>query len=56
MKNDDREIIQNLIEVLFDPDAREDEVDDAAMDLGEFDDDLALNALIRAATESPSYH
>jgi len=52
MKNDDREIIQNLIEVLLDPDAREDEVDDAAMDLGDFDDDNALDALIFAANQS----
>jgi len=51
MKNDDREIIQNLIEVLLDPDAREDEVDDAAIDLGDFDDDNALDALIFAANQ-----
>jgi len=55
MKND-KEIIKNLIEILFDPNAREDEVDDAALDLGDYDDDCALNALVKAATESYAYN
>ncbi len=42
--------IDYLIELLFDASARIDERDDAAMDLGDFDDDRALNALIAYAT------
>ena len=37
--------IDLLIETLFDKSAREDERDDAAMDLGSYNDDRALNAL-----------
>jgi len=51
MTNNDRQIIQNLIEVLLDPDARIDEQDDAAIDLREYNDDRALSALIRAAQD-----
>ena len=40
-----------LIDILFDPTARIDEKDDAAMDLGEYDDDKALKALIKAAQD-----
>ncbi|MEY3201013.1 MAG: hypothetical protein RIR70_563 [Pseudomonadota bacterium] len=39
-----------LIDVLLDQNAREDERDDAAMDLAEFDDDRALNALVEVAS------
>jgi HEAT repeat protein len=35
-----------LIEILLDVNARIDERDDAAMDLGKYDDDRALNALL----------
>jgi hypothetical protein len=35
-----------LIEVLLDVNARVDERDDAAIDLGEYDDDRALKALL----------
>jgi len=43
--------ISLLIEVLLDKNAREDERDDAAMDLGNYNDDQALNALIKVATD-----
>jgi HEAT repeat protein len=39
-----------LIDILFDNTAREDERDDAAMDLGRYDDDKALNALLLIAS------
>ncbi len=42
--------IQGLIRVLLDPLAREDERHDAAMDLGDFSDDRALDALIIIGT------
>lgn len=42
--------IDLLINTLLDYSAREDERDDAAMDLGEFDDDRALNALSQVAS------
>jgi len=38
--------VELLIRVLLDKNARIDERDDAAMDLGKYDDDRALNALI----------
>ena len=38
--------VELLIEILLDPNARIDERDDAAMDLGKYNDDRALNALI----------
>lgn len=38
--------VDGLIEVLRDPDARVDERDDAAMDLGDSDDPVALQALL----------
>lgn len=44
--------IENLIDILFDKNARTDEKDDAAMDLAQFNDDRALNALIKAAHKS----
>jgi|ERR1700722_12790756 len=41
-----------LVEVLLDVNARIDERDDAAMDLGEeFDDEVVLNALIQVAID-----
>lgn len=40
-----------IIEVLLNRNAREDERDDAAMDLGNYDDDRALSALIKVATD-----
>jgi len=39
-----------LIDVLFDPTAREDEKDDAAMDLGDYNDNRALHALLKIAS------
>lgn len=42
---------QELVEVLLDPEARPDERDDAAMDLGSSDDQAALDALIKAASD-----
>jgi HEAT repeat protein len=41
-----------LITVLLDKSARFDERDDAASDLAAYDDDQALNALIRIATDA----
>jgi hypothetical protein len=38
--------IELLIEILLDTNARIDERDDAAMDLGQYNDDRALNALL----------
>jgi hypothetical protein len=38
-----------LIAILFDNEAREDERHDAAMDIGDFDDHRALNALMKIA-------
>ena len=38
--------IAQLIEILLDVNARIDERDDAAIDLGKYDDDRALNALL----------
>ncbi len=42
--------IDGLIHTLLDPTARDDERDDAAMDLGRCDDDRALNALLQVAS------
>ena len=42
--------IDGLIQILFDKSAREDERDDAAMYLGKYDDDRALNALVQTAS------
>jgi HEAT repeat protein len=42
--------VDRLINVLFDNTAREDQRDDAAMDLGKFDDERALVALLRIAS------
>jgi len=42
--------IRALIEILFDATARDDERDDAAQYLSQFDDDKALEALIEAST------
>lgn len=42
-----------LIQILFDVTAREDEKHDAIMDIGKFDDDRALNALLQIA-ENPN--
>ena len=38
--------IDELVEIWLDPTARIDERDDAAIDLGKYDDDRALNALL----------
>jgi hypothetical protein len=40
-----------LIELLFDATAREDEKHDATMDIGEFNDDRAINALLQIAID-----
>lgn len=40
-----------LISVLIDSEARIDERDDAAMDLGEYDDDRALSALLMVGSD-----
>ncbi len=42
--------VDGFIEVLFDNTAREDERHDAAMDIGKYDDDRALNALLQLAS------
>jgi hypothetical protein len=44
--------VQLLIDILLDPTAREDEKDDAAMDLGDYDDDKALDVLLRVVSDS----
>lgn len=46
-----KDIIQMLIEILLDKNLREDERDDAAMDLGEYNDLRALRALIKVASD-----
>ena len=43
--------IDLLINILLDDGARDDERDDAAMDLGQFNDERALNALMKVATD-----
>lgn len=47
---DDYERVGLLVKILLDINARIDERDDAAMDLGDYDDDRGLNALIAIAT------
>jgi hypothetical protein len=42
--------IDALIHTLLDPTARDDERDDAAMDLGRFSDDRALTVLLQVAS------
>ncbi len=42
--------IDLLIDILFDPTAREDEKHDAVMDLGEYNDERALQALLKVAS------
>jgi HEAT repeat protein len=42
--------VDQLINILFSKTAREDERDDAAMDLGSFNDERALAALMRIAS------
>lgn len=42
--------VDGLIDVLFDNTAREDERHDAAMDIGKYDDDRALSALLQLAS------
>ena len=44
--------VKLLIDILFDPTAREDEISDAAMDLGGYKDIRALNALMLFASTS----
>jgi HEAT repeat protein len=46
-----KDTVQMLIEVLLDKNLREDERDDAAMDLGEYNDLRALKALIKVASD-----
>jgi HEAT repeat protein len=46
-----KDTVQMLIEVLLDKNLREDERDDAAMDLGEYNDLRALEALIKVASD-----
>lgn len=41
-----------LIEIIFDPSAREDEIDDALMDIGEYNDIRAIEALVRFSQEN----
>lgn len=43
--------IDQLIEILLDINARVDERDDAALDLGKYNDDRALNALLSIALD-----
>jgi len=43
-----------LIKILFDKSAREDEKHDAVMDIGQFNDDRALNALVLIANDPSS--
>lgn len=43
--------MQLLVDILLDPTAREDEKDDAAMDLGDYDDEQALNVLLKVARD-----
>jgi hypothetical protein len=45
------DILDLLIATLFDAAAREDEKHDAVMDIGEFNDDRALNALLQIAID-----
>jgi hypothetical protein len=45
--------IQLLVDIILDPNAADHEKDDAALDLAEFNDDHALNALIKAS-QNPS--
>ncbi len=42
--------VDGLIEILLDPQAREDERDDAASYLGKYDDAKALNALVKVGS------
>lgn len=49
MENAKREKL--LIELLFDETARIDERDDAALDLAEYDSDIAMDALIKAGSD-----
>jgi len=44
--------VESLIEILFDPYADISDQDDAAGYLGEYDDDRALNALVKAGQNS----
>ncbi|MBX9745246.1 MAG: hypothetical protein K2X08_08570 [Chlamydiales bacterium] len=44
--------IDFLVKILLSDTAREDERDDAAMDLGRFDDERALTALMQIASNS----
>ncbi len=41
--------IQLLVDIILDPNAKDHEKDDAAMDLAEYDDDRALQALIQVS-------
>ncbi len=50
MRLDDE--VQLLIKILFDPIAREDERHDAAMDMGKFNDDKVLNALMQVGSNT----
>lgn len=45
----DKDRIQLLVDIILDPNAADHEKDDAAIDLSEFNDDRALNALIKAS-------
>ena len=45
------DIVDLLIELLFDSTAREDEKHDAIMDIGAYNDDRALNALLQIAVD-----
>lgn len=42
---------EKLIEIIFDASSREDEVDDAVMDLAKFDDDFVIEILLRVAND-----
>lgn len=46
-----RDIVDLLIAILVDKTAREDERHDAAMDIGAYNDDRALNVLTRLASD-----
>lgn len=47
--------VERLVKILLDKDALIEDRDDAAMDLGAFNDDKALNALIQVGTDETEH-
>jgi hypothetical protein len=43
--------IENLIGIVYDMTSREDEIDDAVMDLSKFDDDQVIQILMKVAND-----